>query len=105
MALVKNSEVDQKPCSSRGGFLLGISIGPHNSCYTPLGQKLKKTWCELFPGTMRESGCGWKLIRHSPDSRGSGTTSEHLPSQNALAEVGPLQAELEGHLGDTFFSP
>lgn len=94
MALVKNSEVGQKPWSSQAGSSWHSNRTPHFLLY-PLGLELKKTWWDLFPGTRRESGCGWTHLT----PRGSGATSEHLPSQNALGEVGPLQAQQEGHPG------
>lgn len=66
MTLVKNSEVGQKHWSAQARFLLGFLTGPHIFCCIPLALVLKKIWYDLFPGIRRESGCGWKLIRHSP---------------------------------------
>lgn len=70
MALVKNSEVGQKHWSAQARFLLGFLTRPHIFCYTPLGLGLKKIRCDLFSEIRRESGCGWKLIRHSPGPQG-----------------------------------
>lgn len=71
MALVKNSEVGQKPWSSQAESSWHSNRTPH-ILLCPRGLELKKTWWDLFPGTRRESVCGWKLIRHSPDPEGLG---------------------------------
>lgn len=98
--LGQNSEVGWEPRQSRWGSSWAFQWDP-----TFLGLELKKTRCDLFLGSQKELRCGWKLIRHSPHPLGSAATSKHLPSQNALGEVGPLQDEQEGHFGGSFLSP